>query len=57
MSTNAAGEQADQGVDSMYPAAWWSPDSTRIVFSSYATNLVEGGHDGNGHIFIKTLPL
>ncbi|MEZ5186055.1 MAG: hypothetical protein R2720_09945 [Candidatus Nanopelagicales bacterium] len=45
------------------PSAWgtslapsWSPDGRRISFSSDAADLVPGDTNGEGDIFIKTLP-
>ena len=52
VSTAAAGTQANR---SSY-GPQWSPDGTRIVFSSWASNLVTGDTNDTGDVFVKTLP-
>lgn len=51
VSTPKANGQADQ--QSWVPS--WSPDGTRIAFSSFATNLVPGTTVTVGHIYVKEL--
>ena len=51
ISTDAAGAQANGG--SRYPV--WSPDGTRILFSSDATNLFSDDTNNSDDLFIKTL--
>jgi Tol biopolymer transport system component len=53
VSTSATGVQGNAGVGNALPS--FSPDGTRIAFSSTATNLVAGDGNGFGDIFIKTL--
>ena len=59
VSTDAAGAQASDSSDadrygpSTGPA--WSPDGTRIAFSSWASNLVPGDNNDRLDVFVKTL--
>ena len=51
VSTNSAGQRADfHSADASFSA-----DGTRIVFSSYASNLVAGDTNGFSDIFVKDL--
>ena len=52
VSTDAAGAQANED------ATWgprWSPDGTRIVFGSFASNMVPGDTNDTSDLFVKTL--
>ncbi len=51
VSTNASGEQA---IGSSF-APLFSPDGTKVVFESFAFNLVAGDTGGFGDIFVKDL--
>ena len=51
VSTNSAGQPANFHSED----ARFSGDGTRIVFSSYASNLVAGDTNGNSDIFVKDL--
>ncbi|CAN5372874.1 hypothetical protein BH10PSE4_BH10PSE4_16780 [soil metagenome] len=51
ISTDSAGGQANQFAE----AAMFSPDGTKIVFTSYASNLVTGDTNGTADVFIKDL--
>ena len=51
LSTTATGVQANgQSTDPVF-----SPDGTRVAFSSLATNLVAGDTNGVGDVFVKTI--
>lgn len=52
ISTNASGGQSDGYSLSVFN---WSPDGTRIAFTSEATNLVPGDTNGIQDVFIKTV--
>lgn len=52
ISTNAEGLQADDGSGE----GFWSPDGRRVLFQSVADNLVPNDHNGQGDLFVKTLP-
>ena len=51
VSTSAKGVEADG--DSSHPA--FSPDGSKVAFSSMATNLVGGDSNGEADIYVKTL--
>lgn len=54
ISTNSNGDQANKGnFGAAYPD--WSPDGTRIVFTSDANNLVPHDTDDIRDVFVKTL--
>lgn len=55
VSTDAAGNQALGGVDSGSYRPRWSPDGSKILFTSDATNLVPGDAGGTEEVFVKTL--
>ena len=52
LSTTATGDQAD-GWTAGYIG--WSPDGTRLAFSSSATNLVPGDTNAEPDVFVKSL--
>jgi len=54
VSTSSAGLAGDGNVDGTTPPAF-SPDGTKVLFSSYATNLVPGDTLGHADIFEKNL--
>lgn len=51
VSTNKDGQQAN----SLSRVPSWSPDGTKIAFSSFATNLVPGETVTVGHVYVKDL--
>lgn len=53
LSTDASGNEADGGSGSV--GSEWSPDGTRVVFSSSASNLVPGDTNDRTDVFVKTL--
>lgn len=53
ISTDALGNEVNRG--SGWDGAAWSPDGTRIAFSSNASNLVPGDTNDRTDIFVKTL--
>lgn len=56
VSSNASGIQGDNASSAFGSAPWaWSPDGTRILFTSNAQNLAPGdGNAFNQDIFVKT---
>jgi Tol biopolymer transport system component len=56
INTDANGGQAagEQGSGWDYAPAW-SPDSTKVAFSSQASNLVPGDTNGTRDVFVKSL--
>jgi len=51
VSSNSSGIQANHAVDD----ARFSPDGTKVLFSSFASNLVEGDINGTWDVFLKDL--
>lgn len=54
VNTDASGGQANYHME-LGIGLSWSPDGTRIAFSSGATNLVPGDTNGVPDVFVKTL--
>jgi Tol biopolymer transport system component len=54
IDTNAAGDQA-QGREDVVMAPVFSPDGTKVAFTSNYTNLVPGDANGEADVFVKTL--
>ena len=50
-----AGNNASTNPNNSCQVRMFSPDGTKVVFESEATNLVAGGTNGNAHIFVKDL--
>ena len=50
-----AGNNASTNPNNSCQVRMFSPDGTKVVFESEATNLVSGGTNGNAHIFVKNL--
>src|SRR6266702_859941 len=50
-----AGNNASTNPNNSCQVRMFSPDGTKVVFESEATNLVSGGTNGNAHIFVKDL--
>jgi Tol biopolymer transport system component len=55
VSTDSAGNQALGDVDNNSDQIRFSPDSTKVIFGSRATNLVAGDTNGKQDIFVKDL--
>src|SRR5260370_9041724 len=50
-----AGNNASTNPNNSCQGRMFSPDRTKVVFESEATNLVPCGTNGNAHIFVKDL--
>src|SRR6266581_4478963 len=50
-----AGNNASTNPNNSCQVRMFSPDGMKVVFESEATNLVQGGTNGNAHIFVKDL--
>jgi Tol biopolymer transport system component len=55
VSTDSAGGQANFGAFTNSTGATFSADGTKIVFTSFASNLVTGDTNNDGDVFVKDL--
>ena len=55
VSTDSAGGQADGDAQNNNDPVSFSPDSTKVIFGSFASNLVPGDTNGKYDIFVKDL--
>ncbi len=54
-ATGAAGNSTSSDPNNAGQILLFSPDGTKVVFESAASNLVAGGTNGHQHIFVKDL--